>query len=378
MHDDSYYIGRPDFYFEEPLTNVNAIDDLYTFTEKNRSYLNLPADLDFIWFKTEPRRLYGDKIGDTLFKIKRALRNDTQLILLWAGESNVMLDDQMVANLNEFCESISNPVMLITGVLGDWQKEWEGKLNFYLCTLMYFEYESGYEWDMSYDTTNHSRTKKFMSMGTKDYPNRKYLLSKILTNNLAEDGYVSYACLGGGDLALAHFSREEQDKINRVAAFADVHLPLPTIDSSPDAWTRMPREFLTNSYVNMVTDTWFEHWGNTTFISEKVFNAMVHQQMFIMMSPPHTLKQLRDSGYKTFHPYIDESYDNIENNYDRLKAVTEIFINFVAQPIEKIQEVYMQCLPILEHNMQRVKSKPTSKILEMHMRKAINEKTQTN
>ena len=40
-----------------------------------------------------------------------------------------------------------------------------------------------------------------------------------------------------------------------------------------------------------------------------------------MYSTPQHLKRLQILGYKTFSPYIDESYDLIENNKERFYAI---------------------------------------------------------
>ena len=39
------------------------------------------------------------------------------------------------------------------------------------------------------------------------------------------------------------------------------------------------------------------------------------------MCDPYSLTLLKQIGYKTFHPYIDESYDNEQNDVKRLKMI---------------------------------------------------------
>ena len=42
---------------------------------------------------------------------------------------------------------------------------------------------------------------------------------------------------------------------------------------------------------------------------------------FIMIGRPHLLLALKKLGYQTFTPMIDESYDSIENDDDRLSMI---------------------------------------------------------
>ncbi len=364
---------RVDFFLDEPIGSAKALADFREFTRTNKARFSV--DEPVLWFKTLGHNITGDRIDYTFAKIREAIEHPDQIILLWAAEHNIVLDQLLVDNLNRFAETVPNPIVFVTGVLGDWVNEWHGKLKFTLSPVSYFDFEAAHAWT-KHETWPALRSKKFMCMGTKDYPNRKYLLSKIITNGLLDQGYVGYRQLASGTLAPAHYSSNDIAQIQSVASLADQHLPLPVLDSSID-YTEMPRTFMYDSYVNMITDTFFEHWGATTFISEKVFNAMLHGQMFFMMSPPGTLKYLQSVGYKTFGDVVDESYDTISDNYKRLSAVTESFLEFVNRPIDEIHGIHNKCMDILEHNRSRVLSAPLPHTLKFEFQKAINEKTQT-
>jgi hypothetical protein len=65
----------------------------------------------------------------------------------------------------------------------------------------------------------------------------------------------------------------------------------------------------------------------TRFLSEKTFKPMLYVQPFIMISVPKTLELLRSMGFKTFHPYIDERYDDELDDCKRLMLI--------AQEVEK-------------------------------------------
>lgn len=75
-----------------------------------------------------------------------------------------------------------------------------------------------------------------------------------------------------------------------------------------------------NSLFEIVTETRFigEH-----FFSEKTFTPISLNKPFFIVSSQHALKSLRKIGYKTFSPYIDESYDDIEDDAERLNAIVK-------------------------------------------------------
>lgn len=57
------------------------------------------------------------------------------------------------------------------------------------------------------------------------------------------------------------------------------------------------------------------------FFSEKTYWAMFIKKPFILFGSYKSLQALNGLGFKTFAPYINESYDDIVNSVDRLKAV---------------------------------------------------------
>lgn len=366
-------IHRLDFYLDEPLGSKESIDQLLTFTQTNKVAAGIPDDVDLLWFKTQPKNLY-EHWEYTQKKVLEAVTNPNQIIMFWHADHFPHLHDYLLDRLNEFSASVPNPVLFVVGTLFTTFPT-PKNLKFTLAPIMYFEFESKLAWPSFSPFSDKMKTKKFLSMGTKDYPTRKFILSNIIRNGLLEQGYVSYKRLNSGALIPRLYPDGQLADIEAEANLIDHFLPLPELDNSME-YVDMPREFLYNSYLNMVTDTYYDNNDGCTFLSEKVFNAIGHHQMFIMLSPPHTLAFLKDNGYQTFSDYIDESYDSIENNYYRLKAVTDSLIDFINQPIERIHKIYLECKPILESNMQRFVNHKFSEKLISEIQRAEYEKTQ--
>jgi hypothetical protein len=57
------------------------------------------------------------------------------------------------------------------------------------------------------------------------------------------------------------------------------------------------------------------------YISEKVMKPIGHCHPFLVFGSVGSLKHLREHGFKTFEPYIDESYDSIKKAEDRFEAI---------------------------------------------------------
>ena len=75
-----------------------------------------------------------------------------------------------------------------------------------------------------------------------------------------------------------------------------------------------------NSYFSIVSETcFFENVGRA--FTEKTFKPILYKHPFILIAHPNSLELLRSLGYRTFHPFIDESYDSETNNTKRLKMI---------------------------------------------------------
>ena len=103
-----------------------------------------------------------------------------------------------------------------------------------------------------------------------------------------------------------------------------------------------------DSLIYVPTET--VYFGRRTHITEKTFKAIALEMPFILVAPPHSLAYLREYGFRTFAPYIDESYDLIEDPIDRVEAVTLILSEIQARSAAAKMLLHQQLLPIVEHN----------------------------
>jgi hypothetical protein len=122
------------------------------------------------------------------------------------------------------------------------------------------------------------------------------------------------------------------------------------------------QKYYDSTYFSVVTETLFyqgrklEYNG---FYSEKTFKPIAHKHPFILLSTPQSLKRLKELGYRTFHPYIDESYDSEENDSTRMLMIVNEIEKLCKMPIEDLQYKMEQCRLICEHNYNLLLSKKT-------------------
>ena len=86
--------------------------------------------------------------------------------------------------------------------------------------------------------------------------------------------------------------------------------------------------------------------------SEKTYKAISLMMPFIIISQRHSLKALHDQGYRTFSPWIDESYDSIVDPRDRLRAAMAEACRIIEMDDGDIATLLKEVLPVLIHNFQ--------------------------
>lgn len=109
----------------------------------------------------------------------------------------------------------------------------------------------------------------------------------------------------------------------------------------------------TNYYTSNVGENGhptMSYHGGGVHLTEKTFKTIVNMHPAILVSPPYSLIKLRELGYKTFSPWIDESYDLELNDSERmLKILAEIKRLCELTPTE-LSEFLINLKPICTFN----------------------------
>lgn len=101
-------------------------------------------------------------------------------------------------------------------------------------------------------------------------------------------------------------------------------------------------------FINIVTETLFD--SDSIFISEKTYKPTYMCQPFIIFGNPHTLKKLKELGYKTFDKWWDEDYDNETDINERFNKIVNILEQISEWDMDKCFEIKKEMQDILIHN----------------------------
>jgi hypothetical protein len=189
------------------------------------------------------------------------------------------------------------------------------------------------------------KDKKFLSFNKVDRYHRIYLLAHMLKTGLLHKSFYSFEGSNKNWMRNLFSNRNlniPEWVFNTIGMNQDI-FPLRlengiTEDrTNPIDTTEEDLYYFRNSYFSVVTETLFYNYKNNPypvllawygadrFLTEKTYKPIISKHPFVMVGRPGFLKILQDYGYKTFHPYIDETYDSIEDDDMRMEAIiTEI------------------------------------------------------
>lgn len=124
--------------------------------------------------------------------------------------------------------------------------------------------------------------------------------------------------------------------------------------SESDCGKYLPRfneEIMLQTWVSVVSESLFDQ--DTCFISEKTFKPIAVSHPFIILGNKYSLAKLREMGYQTFSPFIDESYDNLDT-WERLKAIRISLQKIAEIPSDQKLSWYTNMADIVDHNLQNI------------------------
>lgn len=195
---------------------------------------------------------------------------------------------------------------------------------------------------------NIQKTKKFNILNREMRLHRPFFVSLLAEKGLLEKGHIS---LGARSDTIDHviktggwqqYLRDElltvknqfaELKHNTVldqiySGIDKIHDKIPMcldkteFDTNYVSYGHIPLEHMRSSYFHITSCTYFFKFNEVSpGWHEKEWKPVLVKQPFLMLGRPGMLKLMKRFGFMTFSKWIDESYDEIEDDWFRLQAL---------------------------------------------------------
>lgn len=90
--------------------------------------------------------------------------------------------------------------------------------------------------------------------------------------------------------------------------------------------------------------------GRRLHLTEKTFKPICLGMPFVLIATAGSLSYLREYGFKTFADFWDESYDLELDDTVRVEKTVALLNKLNALTPAQKQELYKECLPLIQHN----------------------------
>jgi len=189
------------------------------------------------------------------------------------------------------------------------------------------------------------RDKYFLSFNGVPKTHRIVLLDFIISNNLLEKFDISFnSFFWNEELNLDGLSEYNIEKFD--TSILPLHLDL--LESTSYTSTILNLSLYFNSYIDVVSCSSYEQEG--VYIDEKTYKSFACMKPFILVGQYGALKKLRELGFKTFSPWIDESYDDEKDYVKRMNLIGKEIKRISKLSLEEIDKLYLDMDLVLMHN----------------------------
>ena len=210
------------------------------------------------------------------------------------------------------------------------------------------------------------RRKKYLSFNYTPRPTRLGIVLTLMEGGLLDDGFVSFhgRSVDNGPLdspawadpAIVHGwlkSLDLPDRAIELLPALDEASPI-LLDTGSDrvsmAYGKSDTEYYLQSYYSIITETVFEGPETEFRFTEKTWKAVAHCHPFVLIANPGALAELRSQGFKTFHPLIDESYDEVSDPGQRFACIRKEVFRLGAMSRQELGRLYRELWPAISHN----------------------------
>lgn len=279
--------------------------------------------------------------------VKILLENDTVML------ENIMYvscahNTQSNANIYlEHCKT-HNWIPLKLGFFNTWELSAHQNIK---------EHPAAYQ---GFDTTPRLKSKNTLCLNRRGVSHRWYTFAEFIKRKLMEKSYFSfYQTFEEMHVDKSVLTKTYQSVLDTIHANKEI-LPIELTMNGVDWFDSLAAADMAmhnDSYFSLITETKFfkgmhHNCGHLDqiFLTEKTFRTIGNKHPFILMSRPWSLQALVNDGYKTFHPYIDETYDTIEDDELRLEAILDETERLHRLTDQEWLDFQTAVEPILLHN----------------------------
>jgi hypothetical protein len=192
----------------------------------------------------------------------------------------------------------------------------------------------------------------YVNLNRSRYKHRALMLVNLLKENLLDKGMNSfnYENIDVGDTYFPEYLTEDDPQLlNANNEFNKIQvnvLDLPYNHSGLSSVVNT--DFYTKTFCSIIPESHYE--SGIMHFSEKIWKPLMNGHPFFLLGSPNCLEYLRSQGFITFGKWFDESYDQYDDLYERVKIITTNLKRLSEYSLDDLIAIRQEMRPIIEHN----------------------------
>lgn len=339
----------------------NVSEEDYIYTVKHYYEKHNKKGIVFNDYIESPRKSYIHFLNTTGKRILEELELDLQTCTYWSGAANTKTNTDFYYNL-------------------------VNKHNLLPLKITYsnfFEYNFAKTLNCEhrplFENTKTIKPYKFLFLAGSERLHRVWLLTNFIRHNILQNCHFSFftdkriITEKMDSIPADLFTYEDQQLIHNTRYTFPAYINLKGTDWSLQHQLRSSDvDNFNDTYISIIAETTYfqneygieniyidnlDYHYNFHFLTEKTYRAIALKHPFILASLPFSLAAIRDLGYKTFSPFVDESYDTITNDRERLEKILSIIKVMNDFSNSQWIDFYYNVQEIVEYNYNLMKSR---------------------
>lgn len=215
-------------------------------------------------------------------------------------------------------------------------------------------------------------SKKFLNFNRRWRLHRPFIITHLYGRNLLDRGHVSFGPCDSRDVwshrwaELLYYFRNDNStleflqKHEKVKELKPLYLDTEELHINRAQSTTSTNKYYEDTYFSVITETTYftkEWYPSVRFLSEKTFKPIAMKHPFILVTVPNSLEILKKLGYKTFAPYIDESYDTETDDAKRMSMIVDEIERLCNLSDSDLNEFIINVKKICDYNFNNLISK---------------------
>lgn len=209
--------------------------------------------------------------------------------------------------------------------------------------------------------------KVYLNFNRRWRPHRPPFVSLLAARDLLKDGYVSFGKsdfsqsmdeIYLGMLQTNSFFPEMygilRDNEEIIKNIPEMYLDYTDLVTNRAALDLTPGYLYAESLISVVSETYyytkFPQHETGRFLSEKTFKPIMFKHPFIILSVPNILSAVKQIGYQTFDGIINESYDTIHSDGERMMAVIREIERIRDLKEDQLDDFIGKCKEVTDYN----------------------------